>query len=217
MVGRLDQLRPQLSRVVRRYVGFVAGVALTFGGASCGDQTVIRAPAPPPAAPGEGGSPVSLDSALTLFRQGLQPVSELQNAEASLDAIVARLNRAVEQSDTAALRNIVMSRVEFAYLYYPTSVFTRPPMKQEPGLVWYFHLQHSEKGVSRLVHRYGGQPLRWTNRCAAPKVDGDNRLWFDCIQRIVENGGRDTTVIRLFGGVYERNGRFKIFSYSNDL
>lgn len=168
-------------------------------------------------APGEGGSPVSLDSALTLFRLGLQPVAELQNADPSLDAIVARLNRAVEQSDTATLRAIVMSRAEFAYLYYPTSVFTRPPMKQEPGLVWFLHLQHSEKGVTRLVNRYGGRSLRWTNSCAAPKVEGDNRLWFDCVQRVVENGGRDTTVIRLFGGVYERNGRFKIFSYSNDL
>ena len=195
----------------------MAGVALAFGAASCGDQTVSRAPAPPPAAPGEGGSPVSLDSALTLFRQGLPSVAELQNAEASVDAIVARLNRAVERSDTATLRDIVMSRSEFAYLYYPTSVFTRPPMKQEPGLVWFLHVQHSEKGVTRLVSRYGGKPLRWTNSCAAPKVEGDNRLWFDCIQRIVENDGRDTAVVRLFGGVYERNGRFKIFSYSNDL
>jgi hypothetical protein len=195
----------------------VAGVALTFGAASCDDQTVSRAPAPPPAATGEGGSSVSLDSALTLFRHGLPPVAELQHAEASLDAIVARLDRAVEQSDTATLRDIVMSRSEFAYLYYPTSVFTRPPMKQEPGLVWFLHVQHSEKGVSRLMARYGGKPLRWTNRCAAPKVEGENRLWFDCVQRIVENGGRDTTVVRLFGGVYERSGRFKIFSYSNDL
>lgn len=206
-----------MSRRLWRHVGLLAGVALALGAAGCGDRTVSRASATPPAASGEGGSPFSLDSALALFRQGLQPVADLQNGEASLDAVVARLKRAVEQSDTATLRAIVMSRADFAYLYYPTSVFTRPPMKQEPGLVWFLHLQHSEKGVSRLVNRYGGQPLHWTNRCAAPKVEGDNRLWFDCVQRIVQNGGRDTTVLRLFGGVYERNGRFKIFSYSNDL
>jgi hypothetical protein len=193
-------------------------VALALGSAACGDQTIGRAAAAQLPAPGEGGSPVALDSALTLFRRGLEPVTELRGGESSLDAVVPRLTRALEQSDTSALRDIVMSRAEFAYLYYPTSVYTRVPMKQDPGLVWFLHVQHSEKGVSRLVNRYGGRPLDLSNTCASPpKVEGENRLWFDCAQRIVETGGRDTTVIRLFGGVYERNGRFKIFSYSNDL
>lgn len=212
----MDQLRPKLSRVIRRHVGLVAGVALSLATA-CGDHTVRQANASPANTAGEGGAPVSLDSALTLFRRGLEPVAELQHAESSIDAMVARLIRAVEQSDTAALRDIVMSRAEFAYLYYPTSVYTRTPMKQEPGLAWFLHLQHSEKGVSRLVTRYGGAPLHLSNTCALPKAEGENRLYFDCVQRVVAAGGRDTTVIRLFGGIYERRGRFKIFSYSNDL
>ena len=201
-------------RSIRRHVGLLAGVVLAL--LACGDQFVSGAPTTSHSAPGEGGSPVSLDSALALFRAGLAPVSELDDGTASLDAIVSRLVRAIEESDTAALRDMVMSRAEFAYLYYPTSVFTRPPMKQEPALVWYLHTQPSEKGVSRMVNRYGGRRLRIFNGCAPPKVEGENRLWFDCVQRIVNADG-DTTVIRLFGGVYERNGRFKIFSYSNDL
>jgi hypothetical protein len=212
----MDQLRPQLSRVIRRRAGLLAGVALSLATA-CGENAAHRAHATVSTIPGEGGSPFSLDSAITLFRRGLHPVTELQNGEASIDAIVARLLRAVEQSDTAALRDMVMSRAEFAYLYYPTSVHTRPPMKQEPGLAWFLHLQHSEKGVSRLVNRYGGAPLHLSNTCAPPKAEGENRLYFDCVQRVVAAGGRDTTVIRLFGGIYERGGRFKIFSYSNDL
>lgn len=212
----MDQLRPQLSRVIRRHVGVLAGVALSLAPA-CGDNTVKQAHASLSTTPGEGGVPFSLDSALTLFRRGLEPVTELQHAESSMDAIVARLLRAVEQSDGAALRDIVMSRAEFAFLYYPTSVYTRPPMKQEPGLAWFLHLQHSEKGVSRLVNRYGGRPLHLSNTCASPTVEGENRLYFDCVQRVFDAGGRDTAVIRLMGGIYERNGRFKIFSYSNDL
>lgn len=202
-------------RSIRRHVGLLAGVALAVLGA-CENQFVGRVPTTSHLTAGEGGSPVALDSALTLFRVGLAPVSELENGEASLDAIVSRLVQAVEQSDTAALRDIVMSRAEFAYLYYPSSVFTRPPMKQEPGLVWFLHMQNSEKGVSRLVNRFGGSQLRIFNRCAPPKLEGENRLWFDCAQRVLDAGG-ETTVIRLFGGVYERNRRFKIFSYSNDL
>jgi hypothetical protein len=110
-----------------------------------------------------------------------------------------------------------MSRREFAYLYYPTSPFTRAPTKQEPGLAWFLHLQNSQKGVTRLLKRYGGGPLRIIrNECKAPpRLEGANVLWDDCIQTLV--AGRDTITTRLFGGVYERSGRFKVFSYSNDL
>ena len=45
----------------------------------------------------EGGAPFSLDSALTLFRVGLDSVSELERGERSIAAIVARLARAVAQ------------------------------------------------------------------------------------------------------------------------
>ncbi len=111
-----------------------------------------------------------------------------------------------------------MSRQEFAWLYYPTSAFTRAPTRQEPGLAWFLHLQASQKGVTRLLNEYGGRPLRIArNECKAPpRVEGSNKLWFDCVQRLVEAQG-DTTVTSLFGGILERNGRFKIFSYSNDL
>jgi hypothetical protein len=122
----------------------------------------------------------------------------------------------VERSDTATLRAIVMTRREYAYLYYPTSPFTRAPMKQEPDLNWFLHLEHSQKGVTRLMNRFGGRPLRIIrNECKAARVEGRNVLWDDCLQSVVASG--DTIVTRLFGGVYERDGRFKIFSYSNDL
>jgi len=166
---------------------------------------------------GEGGAPYSLDSALKVFRVGLEPVTELQAAESSIDRAVARLVEIVERSDTAGLRALVMSRREFAWLYYPTSPFTREPTKQEPGLVWFLHIQNSQKGATRLMNRYGSGRLRLlSNECRGPaRVEGGNTIWDDCLQRILEGG--DTVVTRLFGGVIARDGRVKIFSYSNDL
>lgn len=160
---------------------------------------------------------MSLDSALILFREGLAPVAELEGGETSVDRLIQRLSEAVERSDTATLRAIVMTRREFAYLYYPKSPFTRAPTKQEPGLVWFLHLQNSQKGASRLLARYGGEPLPIANNeCRPPaRREGENVIWDDCLQRLIS--GTDTVVTRLFGGVYERNGRFKIFSYSNDM
>ena len=170
----------------------------------------------PAAAQAEGGAPHSLDSALTLFRVGLEPIAELESAQPSIDSTFRRFVRMLERRDTAQLRAMVMTRREFAYLYYPTSPFTRAPTKQEAGLAWFLHVNNSQKGAARLFDRFGGRTLRIINACKGPvRVEGDNRMWDDCVQRIVE--GTDTTSIRLFGGIYERNGRFKIFSYSSDL
>jgi hypothetical protein len=216
MVGRLDLLRNQLRNPRRR--GWPFPAALLALCAACSDTPggeTRRASSSVPV--GEGGSPVSLDSALVLFRNGLPSLDTLENAEPSIDRLVARLARSVERSDTSAFRAIVMSRREFAWLYYPTSPFTRAPTKQEPGLAWFLHLEHSQKGVTRLMNRHGGKPLRiLSNQCKAPaRIESRNVLWDDCLQTILLGG--DTTVTRLFGGVVEREGRFKIFSYSNDL
>jgi hypothetical protein len=177
-----------------------------------GEET--RQVSSPPAS--EGGSTVGIDSALKLFRAGLEPQSELQDAEPSIDRVVSRFVRSVERRDTADLRRLVMSRREFAYLYYPTSPYTRRPTLQEPGIAWFLHLQHSEKGATRLLNRYErGVKLVGHSCTEPPRIEGENRIWYDCVQRVIQ--GTDTVPIRLFGGILERTGRFKIFSYSNDL
>jgi hypothetical protein len=175
------------------------------------DRPAVTQPA------GEGGSPYSLDSALTLFRQGIPPVDTLEHASSSIEKLVPRFAAIVEKRDTAALREIVMSRREYAWLYYPTSRWTKAPTKQEPGLNWFLHTQSSQKGATRLLGDYGGRQVRIArNECiGAPRIEGNNKIWGDCRQTIV--AGSDSTIIRLFGGVIERDGRYKIFSYNNDL
>lgn len=212
MVDGLDDIRAQLARG-RTGVALIIGAALVLG-AACTDR-VAEAPAAM-ASEALGGSSHGIDSALSLFRAGLAPVSELSEAAPSIDSAVRRFARMVERRDTVAMRAMVMNRREYAYLYYPTSPYTRTPTIQEPGLNWFLHLQNSQKGATRLLDRFGGRPLRISNRCESPpRAEGENRVWDDCVQRVVE--GSDTTTIRLFGGMIERHGRFKIFSYSNDL
>lgn len=216
MVDRMDDLRPQLIRRAHNGAALVLSAALVVMTA-CADRPAVHpGDAPATVSRGEGGSPYSIDSALTLFRSGLDSVAQLEGSEPSMDALIIRFSRMLEARDTATMRALVMSRREFAWLYYPTSPFTRPPTLQEPGLAWFLHLQHSQKGASRLLDRFGGRPVRIvSSRCTAPRTLGKNTLWSDCVQRLVMHD--DTVTTRLFGGVLERAGRFKIFSYSNDL
>lgn len=163
-----------------------------------------------------GGTLVTLDSALTLFRQGLSPVSQLGHGEPSMPQLVEEFARAVTQADTSRLRTLVMTRQEFAWLYYPTSRYTRAPTLQEPALAWFLHLQQSQKGATRLLNRFGGQPMRvLSSTCAEPVTEGRNRVWHDCMQRVLVGG--DTVQMRLIGGIYEREGVFKLLTYANDL
>ncbi|HEU4722359.1 MAG TPA: hypothetical protein VFS59_13450 [Gemmatimonadaceae bacterium] len=157
------------------------------------------------------------EEAMRRFREGVPAVSALENAAPSRDSLVRSFVRALERRDTAAVRTMVMTRAEFAYLYYPTSPHARPPAQQPPALVWFLHLENSEKGVGRALDRFGGQRIRLRGyTCATPpRVEGANTIWDDCPLRI--GAGGDTATVRLFAGVIERAGRFKILSYANDL
>src|SRR5688572_28942219 len=178
MVGRLDALRHQLN-VKGWHRAAVIGCAMLALAAGCSDaprqddRPAVTQPA------GEGGSPYSLDSALTLFRQGIPPLDTLEHASASIEQLVSRLATIVEKRDTAALREIVMSRGEYAWLYYPTSRWTKAPTKQEPALNWFPHTQGSQKGATRLLADYGGRQMRIArNDCVgAARVEGNNRIW----------------------------------------
>ncbi|HEY0972031.1 MAG TPA: hypothetical protein VGE02_13775 [Gemmatimonadales bacterium] len=164
------------------------------------------------------GGVESLDAALAVFRGGLPVVTALQGGEADRDAIVQRFVRAVESGDTTELRRIVMDRAEFAYLYYPTSPYTRRPSRQAAPIAWFLQLQNSRKGLSRVLTHFGGRELHAVGyECAAePVTSGENRVWRDCVLRLAPPAS-DTAGIRLFGGIIERGGRFKLFSYTNDL
>ena len=111
-----------------------------------------------------------------------------------------------------------MSRAEFAWLYYPTSPFVRAPTRQGAPIVWFLHMEGSTKGISRVLRRFGDQPLRLVgHRCdAEPVVEGRNRLWTGCRVRLALPTG-ETVEHRFFGAILERDGRFKIHSYANDF
>jgi hypothetical protein len=169
-------------------------------------------------------TPVHVDSvvprevALARFQEASQRATALEGGAPSRDALVRAFVRAVETKDTASLRCMVVSRGEFAYLYYPTSAQGLPPYSLSPDLYWFMTVQQSNRGVYHLVNELGGKHLPYAGyHCQGDStVEGENTLWGPCLINTVQRGG-DTLPQRLFGPIVARGGTYKFLSYSNKL
>jgi hypothetical protein len=163
-------------------------------------------------------SAVPREEALRRFRQGVPPVDTLTGGADSRDALVRQFVAAVEQADTAALRRLLMTRQEFAWIYYPDNPQGLPPYDLSPGLLWFLLDNRGAIGLSHLMQERGGTPLRYVRyQCdSLPSVEGENRVWGPCVIARRQGGG-DLLLERLFGPILERRGRFKFVNYANKL
>lgn len=154
--------------------------------------------------------------ALRRFRAGIPPVDSLAGGVATRDALVRRYVRALEQRDTVALRRLLLTRSEFAYLYYPTNPQGLPPYDLNPDLMWFMLSTGSEKGLTRALAELGGRQLGYRGYgCdSVPSRQGANTVWGPCLVHLAPTG-EDSGSQRLFGLIVERGGRYKFVSYAN--
>jgi len=199
--------------------------ACSSGGDPAAGPPVAPGPGAPAAgavAPSPAPAPV-VDSILPLeeeirrFREMAPGIpTRLEGGAASRDALVRRWVRAIETSDTTAIRGMLLSAEEFITFYYPASRFTGGPYRQSPRLLWFLMSSNSSQGATRVLQRHGGQPFGFRSyACGTEETLGAMRTWSDCrIQRRLEDG-RDAEM-RFFGGIIERGGTFKFLSYASD-
>jgi hypothetical protein len=161
---------------------------------------------------------VPREVALERFQRDSERADSLSGGARSRDALVRAFVRAIETRDTVALRELVITRGEFAHLYYPTSAQGLPPYSLNPDLMWFMLVERSNVGISRALREYGSSPLHYADyRCLGDSTrEGENTLWGPCILRRVQVPA-DTVEQRFFGPVLERGGRYKFLSYANKL
>jgi hypothetical protein len=156
--------------------------------------------------------------ALRRFQSELPSVTALTAAASSRDHLVARFVTAMEKRDTAVLARLALSQPEYAYLYFPSSIYMRKPYELPPDIAWLLNSQNSQKGFTRVTRRLAGKPLGFRGyECSAPVVEGDNRFWKTCRVTYVDPGTEKTITRRLFGAIIERAGAYKFLSYANDF
>lgn len=159
-----------------------------------------------------------MGEALARFRDGLPAATRLEGGASSRDALVRAFISALEANDTSAVRRLHVSRAEYAYLYFPTSVYMNKPYRQDPAVAWFLSVQNSEKGITRILRRLGGRALTFGGYdCGAEGREGKNIFWRSCTVNYFDpqDGARVTR--RLFGAIIERDGQYKFLSYANDF
>jgi hypothetical protein len=200
----MDQLQHQLRLLL---------VGLSLAAAACGGD----------GSSGRAEAAIHVDSIvpraveLARFRAGLSKPDSLARGAASRDALVRGFMRALEQRDTASLSRLLLTKAEFAYLYYPTNPEAQPPYDLSPGLMWFMLEGRSGRGLMHLLEERGGRPLRFAGYvCPLAAVgEGVNTVWAACTVR----HGPPRALVQewMFGPIVERGGRFKFVSYANKL
>lgn len=193
------------------------------GVAACGadrSAEVVVDSSRPWAKPGDRvDSILPMPEMLRRFRAGLTQPTELEGGASSREALAKRFIGAVATRDTSALRSMLMTRAEFAWLMFPDHRYAEPPYELDPGIFWLQLTAENSKGVERVLQRYGGQKLAFEQlTCGADTLQmrrGPTTLWGPCTVRY--RTADSTLTRRLFGSMIERNGRVKLVSYNNDF
>jgi hypothetical protein len=151
------------------------------------------------------------------FRDGLNPVTAFTGGAESPEKLAEAFVASVASRDSVALRELLVTRAEFAWLVFPQHVYRRPPYEMDPGLFWMQLQQSSAKGLSRVLERLGGHSLRYRNvTCQADTVQvtaGPAKLWGHCELEFLD--GNQLQSGQLFGSIVERDGVAKLLSYAN--
>lgn len=175
---------------------------------------------PEPRADGRAASRTVVDSVHPIeeeirrfARTAGEPATRLEGGAATREELVASFVAALEEADTAALAGSLITRSEFIHLYFPHSVYTKPPYQLDPAIVWFQMMNHTSRGITRTLKRFAGRPLRYLGHdCPAPPlVEGPNRIWEHCTVRLGPPG--EEASLRLFGPILERDGRLKFVTY----
>lgn len=207
-------MRSRTSRAALLIVGIAVAVAVSR---SRSDDPPAPRDDLPAAAVIDSALPI--DTLLARFRATLPDTpTTLVGGETSPERLTRALLGALSAQDTATIRRLVLSRSEFAWLYYPYTRYTRRPYELGPELLWIQVSENSEKGIVRLLRRYGGSRLRFeTLACPDSAVtEGPNAITGPCTVRFAAADSAARSM-QIFGSIIAREGRYKFVSYANEL
>lgn len=210
MVGRMDQLRKELMRR-----GLLAAIT-TMIVAACIDGQADTGRPVEQAAVSEVDSIVPTEEALARFLDGVARPASLSGGSPGMKDLIERFSEALDHRDSLGLTTMSVTRAEYGYFYYPSSIYVHKPYELPPDVAWLLSSQENEKARRRLLQRVGGSgTVVRSPRCARTERQGANLVHTDCSVTLVTGNRREE--VRLFRSVLERDGRMKFLSFAGDF
>jgi hypothetical protein len=159
-----------------------------------------------------------IEEEIRRFREGMTEPTGLIGGEGTLEALTSRFLRALETGDTETIASLGINPAEFAWFYYPYTMYTTPPYELSPALVWFQLQNQSSRGLTRALDRYATRSLYDTGvRCPDEgRGWGAGWIWDDCRVLGTLPDGTDVEE-RLFGSILKVADRFKFVSFANEF
>jgi hypothetical protein len=156
--------------------------------------------------------------ALRRFRIGLPEPDGLAGGAPTRQALGELFVAALSARDTAALGNLLVTRAEFAYLYYPLSRDALSANGMPPDRRWELLELSSQTSVARALSQFGGRALTLVSLdCPnAPATIGVLAQHDGCTVHLARGDGSTFNGV-LFGPIVEHQGHFKFIGYANDM
>ncbi|MGH7518214.1 MAG: hypothetical protein ACREOC_12220 [Gemmatimonadales bacterium] len=170
---------------------------------------------PPPGSVVDSALPIA--EHLRRFRVGVDSTDRLRGGSPTPQLLAKRFLEAVARRDTMELAQMVLTKPEFAWLYYPSHIYHDPPYELDPANFWLLIQGNGAKGFVRVLQRYGRQQLEYgALRCTrSSNVRAPLEESKRCALEFTADGQPDNR--RMFGSIVGYGGSFKFVSYANEF
>ncbi len=143
--------------------------------------------------------------------------TQIQDAEPSIDALAQSVLDAVERRDLDRLQSLALSEEEFRGVVWPELPAARPERNLPVDFVWNDLRLKSATSLGHILDRYAQTPLALVDiRFNGGTTPYDSYLVHREAVLIVKGQDGTEQEVRLFGSVFEQDGRYKVFSYNVD-
>ena len=156
-------------------------------------------------------------AACTQPAEPTRSAAPLSNTFESPEALARTLLDSLAQNDRARLRALPLSETEFRDHVWPELPTSRPERHVPFDYAWGQMKQHSDGSLQQTIARYGGKRLALVRT----QFTGETTQYQSFVVRreseivAADETGREV-VLRLYGSVLVKDGRFKLFSYVVD-
>lgn len=141
----------------------------------------------------------------------------LPNSHESADALSRAVLAAIESRDVDALHALALNKGEFAEDVWPELPAARPERNLSSSFVWGDLHQKSNITLRDTLAAHGGKKYEFVSiRFLGEMTPYRSYRVHRESELTVKDGEGNERLLRLFGSVIEKGGRYKVFSYVID-